>query len=67
MLRPKLLLADEPTGNLDRTNAMLIANLLLDLQQQEETTMVMVTHSTELAELLQRRLELDDGKLKAIA
>jgi len=61
---PTLLLADEPTGSLDRTNAAAIGKLLLDLQQQEETLLVVVTHSMELANLMGRRLELDDGRLK---
>lgn len=63
--KPKLLLADEPTGNLDRTNARGIGQLLLELQQQEHTMLVVVTHSTELAGQLQRRLELDSGSLTA--
>ena len=61
--QPKLVLADEPTGNLDRNNAMAIGQLLIDLQQQEKAMLVVVTHSTELAALLQTRLELDDGVL----
>jgi lipoprotein-releasing system ATP-binding protein len=60
---PTLLLADEPTGSLDRTNAMAIGKLLLKLQQQENTLLVVVTHSMELANLMSRRLELDDGRL----
>lgn len=60
---PALLLADEPTGSLDRTNAEAIANLLLDLQQQENTMLIVVTHSIDLAKRMSRRLELDDGKL----
>lgn len=61
--RPLLLLADEPTGNLDRTNALSIGKLLLDLQKLEQTMLVVVTHSAELANLFQRRLEIDDGRL----
>ena len=63
---PQLLLADEPTGSLDRTNATAIGKLLLDLQEQEQTMLVVVTHSVELAQLLQRRLELDNGALKEL-
>jgi len=62
--RPSLILADEPTGNLDRTNAAAIAELLLQLQQEEQTMLVLVTHSRELAERMQRRLEIDDGTLR---
>jgi len=64
---PDLLLADEPTGNLDRTNARGIGELLLDLQQQENTMLIAVTHSVELAETFQRRVELDDGRLVTAA
>jgi lipoprotein-releasing system ATP-binding protein len=60
---PILLLADEPTGSLDRTNAQAIGNLLLELQRQENTMLIVVTHSTELASQMSRRLELDDGRL----
>jgi lipoprotein-releasing system ATP-binding protein len=63
LLRPALLLADEPTGSLDRTNAMVIGKLLLELQQQENNMLIAVTHSYELAELFQRQMELDDGRL----
>lgn len=63
LLRPRLLLADEPTGSLDRTNALAIARLLLELQRQESAMLVAVTHSSELAELFGRRCELDDGRL----
>lgn len=63
LMRPVLLLADEPTGSLDRTNALRIANLLLELQQQEQNMLIAVTHSQELAGLFGRRLELDDGRL----
>ena len=62
--QPKLILADEPTGNLDRTNALAIGRLLVDLQRQEQAMLVVVTHSTELAQLLQHRYELDDGRLR---
>jgi lipoprotein-releasing system ATP-binding protein len=62
--RPALLLADEPTGNLDRTTAASIGSLLLELQQQEGTMLIVVTHSLELASRLSRQVELDEGKLK---
>jgi len=63
--RPKLILADEPTGNLDRTNALAIGRLLVDLQREEQAMLVVVTHSADLAQLLQKRYELDDGVLRA--
>jgi lipoprotein-releasing system ATP-binding protein len=62
--RPTLLLADEPTGNLDRRNAQAIGQLLLDLHRQEQTMLVVVTHSPELAGLLPRRLDMADGRLQ---
>ncbi len=62
--RPSLLLADEPTGNLDRTTAARIGRLLLDLQGQEQMMLIVVTHSDRLAGLMSRQLELDEGKLK---
>ncbi len=62
--KPTLLLADEPTGNLDRTNADRIGHLLLDLQKQEGMMLLLVTHSERLAALMSRRLELDEGVLK---
>ncbi len=61
--KPALLLADEPTGNLDRTTATSVGRLLLELQRQEQTMLITVTHSLELAGLFDRRLELDDGRL----
>ncbi len=67
ILQPKLLLADEPTGNLDRTTAEVIGQMLLDLQRQDGFTLVVVTHSAELARSLNRRMELDLGKLKNAA
>ena len=61
---PKIVLADEPTGNLDRTTAERVSQLLLDLQQQEATMLIVVTHSTRLAERMRQTLELDEGQLK---
>lgn len=62
--RPALLLADEPTGNLDHATATDVADLLLDLQRQEKTAMVVVTHSLELADRLDRIARLDAGTLQ---
>ena len=64
VLKPTLLLADEPTGNLDRTNAQAVGELLLELHRQENTVLVVVTHSAELAKLLPRRFEMNDGTLQ---
>ncbi len=60
---PQLVLADEPTGNLDHTTARSVAQLLLQLQQEEQTMLIVVTHSLELANLVQQRWRLDDGRL----
>lgn len=65
--KPALLLADEPTGNLDRSTAESVSSLLLELQQQEQTMLVCVTHSTALAERLQQQMELDAGLLQKLA
>ncbi|RCS49395.1 ABC transporter ATP-binding protein [Bremerella cremea] len=62
--QPLLLLADEPTGNLDKTNAEAIGNLLLELQKEEDSLLIVVTHSQDLADIFQRRYQLDDGKLQ---
>ena len=61
--KPLLLLADEPTGNLDRTTSTGVGKLLLELQKEERTIMIVVTHSLELAALFDRRLDLDEGQL----
>jgi len=62
--RPILLLADEPTGNLDRSTAHIVGQLLLEMQKLENTMLVVVTHSLDLAETMQRRLTLNDGRLE---
>lgn len=63
---PTLILADEPTGNLDRTTAESITDLLLELQQQEQKSrmMVVVTHSPAMARRMQRCVELDAGQFR---
>ncbi len=61
--RPTLLLADEPTGNLDRSTAAGIAELLLDLQCSEQTILIVVTHSLDLADRMDRSQELNNGIL----
>lgn len=59
---PELLLADEPTGSLDQANAEKIGAILLDLQQHENTMLICVTHSAELAGLFQKHVRLENGK-----
>ena len=61
--KPALLLADEPTGNLDRKNAGGIGELLIELHQQEKNILVVVTHSAELAKMFPRTMEMVDGRL----
>ena len=60
-LRPPILLADEPTGNLDTTTGRAVLDLLLALNHEQGTTMVMVTHEQVLAESADRRILLRDG------
>jgi len=62
--RPALLLADEPTGNLDRTTAARVADLLVALPRQQQAMFIVVTHSPQLAARADRQLELDDGRLR---
>jgi lipoprotein-releasing system ATP-binding protein len=64
--RPTLLLADEPTGNLDRKTADVVAALLLDLHRDQNTTLVVATHSPVLAEKFGKRHQLVDGSLSAL-
>jgi len=60
---PKLVLADEPTGSLDRAAAAELGRLLVDLNRDQGVTLIVVTHSDDLAALMARRLELRAGKL----
>jgi len=62
--RPALLLADEPTGSLDRASAEDLAELLAKLNREEGLTLVVVTHSPALASRMKRQLELRDGQLQ---
>jgi putative ABC transport system ATP-binding protein len=61
--RPSILFADEPTGNLDTKTGEHIIDLLFELNREEGTTLVLVTHDQALAERCQRRLRLDGGAL----
>lgn len=60
---PRLLLADEPTGNLDSGNASRVVETLLKIASQKITTLVVVTHSSELAALTHRPIRMLDGKV----
>jgi lipoprotein-releasing system ATP-binding protein len=65
--RPRLLLCDEPTGNLDRASADAVASLLFDLEQRQNAILIVVTHSADLAARFPMRFELSDRKLKRSA
>ncbi len=62
--RPKILFADEPTGNLDAKTSHDIVDLLFSLNTQHNTTLVLVTHNPELGARCQRNFELEAGMLK---
>lgn len=64
--QPELLLADEPTGNLDQATADSVGTLLLDLIQEENVALICVTHSLELAARFPQRLELRAGQLAGV-
>jgi lipoprotein-releasing system ATP-binding protein len=61
--KPSIVMADEPTGNLDSANAKAVHNLFLDLRQRLNQTFVMVTHNEELAAMTDRTLIMRDGKI----
>jgi lipoprotein-releasing system ATP-binding protein len=63
--QPALLLADEPTGNLDRHSARAVGQLLLEMQREQNTILIVVTHSQELADSFPQTLLMDDGRLHA--
>jgi len=62
-MKPHLLLCDEPTGNLDQQSADAVASLLFELQERQETILVVVTHNQELAGRFSRRYQLRDQRL----
>lgn len=65
IVRPPILLADEPTGNLDSANGQRVLELLIDMNQREHTTMVLVTHDHDLASRADRIITLRDGRIVA--
>lgn len=64
--QPQCILADEPTGNLDRHTAHVVFDLLLEMNQVQNVSLVVVTHDLELAAKMQRQYKLVDGKLQPI-
>ncbi len=66
IMKPQLLLCDEPTGNLDHKAADVVASLLLDLHRQQKTILVVVTHNVELATRFPLRYELADQQLRQV-
>ena len=65
--KPSLLLADEPTGNLDRETGLMVMRLLFELQEEHQTTLVLVTHDETLASRCHRSIFMIDGQLKEFA
>ena len=66
IMKPKLLLCDEPTGNLDQKSAQVVADLLIDIHRGAETILIVVTHSSELAARFPQRFELRNQHLEAV-
>ena len=64
--RPALLLADEPTGNLDKKSSLEVMLLLQEIRRNYDQTILIVTHNDELAQLCDRIIILEDGKIKRI-
>jgi putative ABC transport system ATP-binding protein len=62
-MKPSVLLADEPTGNLDSQNGRHVLELLLRLNKDEQTTLILVTHDELLASHAERRIVLRDGRI----
>ncbi|MEM7619192.1 MAG: ATP-binding cassette domain-containing protein [Pseudomonadota bacterium] len=65
--KPKLLLADEPTGNLDGATGQQIIDLMFDLHGSQGSTLVLITHDTKLASLCQRQIQIEDGRFQDMA
>ena len=61
---PEIILADEPTGNLDKKNTELVSNLLLDYSKKEKISLILVTHNINLAKKCDRIIKLINGQIK---
>jgi putative ABC transport system ATP-binding protein len=66
MIKPKILFADEPTGNLDQQTAAKIVELLFELNSSHGTTLVLVTHDPKLAQRCQRTLKMHVGQIEEV-
>lgn len=66
VVKPSLLLADEPTGNLDRETGQMVMSLLFNLQEEHGTTLVLVTHDEALASRCHRSVHMIDGQFKEL-
>ncbi len=62
-MKPKLILADEPTGNLDSENSQMIADILFKYIKEESSSLIMVTHDLKLANKAKRKIKIKDGKI----
>ena len=65
MMQPKLILADEPSGNLDTENAHALHQLFFDLRNEFNQTFIIVTHNDDLANMADRKIVMKDGKISA--
>ena len=63
-MKPELILADEPTGNLDTENSIMISDILFKYVKDEGSSLIMVTHDPKLAEKAKRKIKIKDGKIK---
>jgi len=63
VMKPKLILADEPTGNLDSENSELISKILFDYVKNEKATLIMVTHDNNLANQTMKKIKIKDGRI----
>ena len=63
-MKPELILADEPTGNLDTENSVMISDILFKYVKEEGSSLIMVTHDPKLANKAKRKIKIKDGKIK---
>ena len=63
-MKPELILADEPTGNLDTENSIMISKILFNYVKEEGSSLIMVTHDSKLANKADRKIKIKDGKIK---